>query len=279
MTRVLNTVLPVLLLTAFVSSATLAPAATLDPGTTIGPGAFLPEFGGVGGEATIRPSNPVFSGTNIGSASVSAEISRDGFVDGVGVVSNVNNVTGNLDVEVLRSTSDGSLAFVYELSAGLFSSFSNFSAEDGFLSSLTLNGFSDFDLGFATLIPENVDVVPLPFPLFELDEVTRSADGDSIFIDIFIDPFGFGQSLTANDLTPLGTFVIFTNTSAFSLDGTGGIELGLNTFGTETIGVSGLPVPVAPVPLPAAGWLFASLLAGIFTIGRARRRSGKFNQV
>lgn len=96
--------------------------------------------------------------------------------------------------------------------------------------------------------------------------VTRSADGDSL---VFNDGPGF---LLMSD----GAFFsIKTNATAFANTGTAEITTFVQTFGDETIVVSGLPVPATasvPVPSPSVLVLLVGGFSALGHFGRRRRR-------
>lgn len=114
--------------------------------------------------------------------------------------------------------------------------------------------------------------------------------GDDTLIEI-----SGGSGIDGVTATSQGTVTLFG--SAFNLSGSGPVSLatpfiiGDETYNGQVLtgpladgssisaeifnGVSGsqIVLAAAPVPLPAAGWLFLGAAAGLFGIGRARRRS------
>ena len=198
----------------------------------------------------VTAGDPNWFGTELRTVTQSANETRDGFVDGVGVVQGLYDVTagitstvsrtasGRLVFDIMPFASDASLAGTFNNGAQLF----------------RMNGFAGYTIDFAWSNPKTPMHLLAP-------GISLSADGDEITINMLAPDIPsttpkYERFLFAVDATDIG------------LTGAGEVDIVIDSFGTTTRTLSGFPVP-AVIPLPASG---LALLLGLAALGAARRR-------
>ena len=224
-------------LAALMLSAPAALAVPLTPGSVIFPSgttfAARPELGGVVQNDNLIPFTINSAGGGL-------------FTTG-----------GNVQNRVARSTLTNTLIFAPRIR----DTFNLIGPDAFFISAFQLDGYAgwatdvDFridgsgDKGFTSVSRSNTgDLMTFRYddPL-EIDSVAPGLQEESVFPSILTDAIDFALT---------GTMTIF-----------GFVEGDPSNLLSVT--VDGIAVPVAPVPIPAGGWL---LLAGLFLIGWAGRR-------
>lgn len=198
----------------------------------------------------VTPGDVDWFGTELATATPRATEVRDGFLDGIGVVTGLYNVTAGFDITVTRSTS-GRLVFEIlpfardDSFAGLFNGAKDFS----------ISGFAGFDVDFAwTGVPLSSVLAPV---------IKRSADGDTLTFDM-LDPRTAVPGVYEN-------LLFAVDAPSFALTGSGTADILIETFGSTTRSFTGLPAPsTAVIPLPASG---LALGLGLVALGAMRRRA------
>lgn len=213
----------------------------------LGPGETLDEID-YNDFGEVLVGNPLWFGPSLGMFSASARETRDGF-DGFEVIEDLYDVTGVIDVEVFRTTIGGLLTFVYD-----FSSIVGFSPGQGNgVDVFSVSGFNGYDVEIGWAKADGNAYIPI---------ISRSGDGDTISVD-FLDPGATWQCCSVVE-----SILVRVPAPAFRLDGTGVVDINIDSFGVYPNGLSDLPNPSqVPLPVPAA-----LLLGAIGMLGAQRLR-------
>lgn len=216
-----------------------ASATPLNPGSDLSFGDYL--------SYEIATGDPDWFGTELTTVRASANEIRDGFLDGIGVIDELYNVTAGIETTVIRAT-NGQLVFkilpfVEDGSGAGINGATDFS----------VSGFAGFDVAFGWT---GVDPSGVLAPV-----ISRSADGDTISFDM-LDP--------RNPVPGVYEDLLFSvSAPGFTLAGMGTADIIIDTFGTTPRTLSGLPAP-SVVPLPASA-LALMLGLGALSLTRCRK--------
>ena len=198
----------------------------------------------------VTAGDPDWFGTELARVTRSAGETRDGFLDGVGVVSDLYNVSAGITSTAAR-TASGRVVFdimPFASDASLAGGFNNGAQF------FRVSGFAGYSVDFAWTDPTSPMHLLAP-------AISRSADGDEITINMLAPDI---PSLTPQ----YERFLFAVNATDMRLTGGGEVDIAIDSFGTTTRTLSGFPAP-AVIPLPASG---LALMLGLVVLGAARRR-------
>ncbi|WP_375687823.1 VPLPA-CTERM sorting domain-containing protein [Pseudooceanicola sp. LIPI14-2-Ac024] len=229
--------LPLAALMAVVLSPS-AQAVPLNPGDSI---IVDNSFAG-GSDGVTLLTHPEFGLAPVASYTATANRTEDGFLDDVGLIEDLYNVTATVVQDVIKGPSGMIFSYTFDADTG-FSPGMDTGQFD-----LVFTGFAGWTLDIEYLLEDGT-----PFPYL----VSRSADGDTVTFEPF-EPVYFDT----------GRFFLSTDAMTFAQTGGGSAAIGLDTFGIEAVPWSIPLAAPAEVPLPAGGVL---LLAGLGALGGAHR--------
>ncbi len=221
-------------------------AAVLLAGTVLGTSAEA---------ALIAPgSSTLLSGTTVAAQpALAGTVLQDvlePFTINLGAGSSVN---GYVQDRVVRETGSGTLDFYYRLFNGIDPCGCTLSSQG----SIGVSGRSGFS-GVTTDVNYRTDGLGTVAP----SGASRTANGSDILFGFLSNPVVPGESSLF--------YFVKTNATAYNDLGTGTL-IGFNASGGFGQTQFATFEPVAPVPLPAASWLFASGLLGLAALGRRVR--------
>lgn len=198
----------------------------------------------------VAAGDPNWFGTELRTITQSARETRDGFVDGVGVVPDLYDVAAGITSTVSR-TASGRLVFDIAPFA------SDASSAGGFNNGaqiFRMSGFAGYAIDFAWSDPKTPMHLLAP-------EISLSADGDEITIDMLAPDIA--------SITPkYESFLFAVDAMDFRLTGDAEVDIVIDSFGTISRTLTGFPAP-AVIPLPASG---LALILGLVALGAVRRR-------
>ena len=198
----------------------------------------------------VAAGDPDWFGTEISTVTKRARETRDGFVDGVGVVPDLYDVSAGITSTVSR-TASGRLVFdiaPFASDASLAGGFNNGAQL------FRMSGFAGYAIYFAWSDPKTPMHLLAPV-------ISLSADGDEITIDILAPDI-------ASATPKYERFLFAVDATDFRLTGEGEVDIVIDSFGTTSRALTGFPMP-AVIPLPASG---LALILGLMTLGAMRRR-------